>query len=278
MRRYFFPLVLWLWAFLAPSLGFADKTPKKDLILATTTSTVDSGLLDVLIPLFEKKTGLTVKTIAVGSGLAIEMGRRGEADVLLVHAPDDEERLMQEGCGVNRRAVMHNDFILLGPANDPAHVRDAKTVVDAFNRIAKSGAMFISRGDKSGTHAKELSLWRQKPTAFSQKWYLESGQGMGPTLIIADQKRSYVLSDRATYFNFRNKVKLTIVYEGDNILFNPYHSIEVNPSKHPKVNAAGARAFTDFITSPEIQKVIAEFGQDKYGQSQFFPDAEHGRR
>lgn len=263
-------------AFLLLSPGLAGVPPKKNLILATTTSTVESGLLDELIPLFEKKTGLTVKTIGVGSGLAIEMGRRGEADVLLVHSPNDEKRLVQEGFGINRRAVMHNDFVLLGPVNDPAHVQGAGTVVDAFSRIAQSGAMFISRGDKSGTHAKELSIWRQASGVLSNKQYLETGQGMGPTLIIADQKRAYVLSDRATYLNFKGKIKLTIIHEGDKTLANPYHTIEVNPAKHHKVNAAGARAFTDFITSAEIQKVIAAFGRDKYGQSLFFSDAGHG--
>lgn len=235
------------------------------IILATTTSTVDSGLLDVLVPIFEKQSGYQVKTIGVGSGLAMEMGRRGEADVLLVHSPKDEEKFMSEGNGINRRAVMHNDFILLGPANDPAQAKQAKSIGGAFQSIAAAGMVFVSRGDKSGTHAKELSIWPYAGSIISNQWYLESGQGMGATIMIADQKKAYTLADRATYLSFRDKIKLVIIREGDQRLLNPYHVIEVD-------SAAGARAFADFITSGTTKKLIAGFGREKFGVSIFFPD------
>ncbi len=243
------------------------------IILATTTSTVDSGLLDALIPLFEKQTGYTVKTIGVGSGMAMEMGRRGQADVLLVHSPKDEEKLVKDGFGINRRPVMHNDFILVGPADDPANAKTAGNVGEAFKRISESGSLFISRGDKSGTHSKELSIWPYSGTALSNLWYLESGQGMGATLLIADQKKAYTLADRATYLSFKKRIKLVILREGDKLLLNPYHVIEVNPAKHQTVNSAGAKAFADFLVAPATQKLIANFGKDKYGQTLFFPDA-----
>jgi len=269
-------LLVWLFILAALFIGSYSLAASKNIILATTTSTVDSGLLDALLPIFEKQTGYTVKTIGVGSGLAMEMGRRGEADVLLVHSPADEEKLVKEGFGINRRPVMHNDFILVGPAKDPAAAAKAANVKEAFSRIAKSGALFISRADKSGTHAKELSIWKKNKDTLSNLWYLESGQGMGATLIIANQKEAYTLADRATYLNFKDKIRLVIIFEGDKLLFNPYHVIEVNPAKHPKINAAGAKTFADFITSAKTQKLIADFGKDKYGQTLFFPDALNG--
>lgn len=245
-----FLLLVFLWG-----VSFAAS---KNIILATTTSTVDSGLLDVLIPLFEKQSGYKVKTIGVGSGMAMEMGKRGEADVLLVHSPKDEEKLIKEGFGINRRPVMHNDFVLLGPADGPQ---------TTFGKIASSGALFVSRGDQSGTHKKELALW-PAGTVFSNLWYLESGQGMGATLMIADQKKAYTLSDRATYLSFKDKINLVIVSEGDKVLLNPYHVIEVL-----KANAEGGKAFSDFIVSASTQRIIAEFGKEKFGGSLFFPDA-----
>ncbi|OGC04289.1 tungsten ABC transporter substrate-binding protein [candidate division WOR-1 bacterium RIFOXYA12_FULL_43_27] len=267
MKRFFAWLLLVLFLFSAPSISAS-----KNLILATTTSTVDSGLLDVLIPLFEKQSGYKVKTIGVGSGMAMEMGKRGEADVLLVHSPKDEEKLVAEGFGINRKPVMHNDFVLLGPPNDPAGVGSFKSAKAAFGKIASSGVLFVSRGDKSGTHKKELSIW-PAGTVLSNLWYLESGQGMGTTLMIASQKRAYTLSDRATYLSFKDKVRLVILSEGDKVLLNPYHVIEVNPAKFSKVNAEGGKAFSGFIVSASTQKVIAEFGKEKFGGVLFFPDA-----
>lgn len=265
-----FKIVIWFLIVLAlfqASLAFS-----KNLILATTTSTVDSGLLDVLIPMFEKQSGYVVKTIAVGSGMAMEMGKRGEADVLLVHSPSDEEKLVAEGAGINRKAVMHNDFVLIGPALDPAGARLAKDAQDAFGKIAGTSSLFISRGDKSGTHKKELSIW-PKNVLLSNTWYVESGQGMGAILMIANQKKAYLLSDRATYLSYKDKIKLVILFEGDKLLLNPYHVIEVNPEKFPKVNSAGAKAFSDFLVSSDTQKIIADFGREKYKGALFFPDA-----
>ncbi|OGC11197.1 tungsten ABC transporter substrate-binding protein [candidate division WOR-1 bacterium RIFOXYA12_FULL_52_29] len=258
---------------LAFTLFSASFAGSNSIILATTTSTVDSGLLDVLLPIFEKQSGCQVKPIGVGSGMAMEMGRRGKADVLLVHSPKDEVKLVQDGFGLNRRAVMHNDFILLGPPNDPARARLAKTVGEAFKKISESGSLFISRGDRSGTHAKELSIWPYSKAQLSNLWYLESGQGMGATLLIADQKRAYTLADRATYLSFKERLKLVIIAEGDQLLLNPYHVIEVNPEKWPEINSAGGKAFADFMVAPATQKKIAEFGREKYRQSLFFPDA-----
>ncbi len=245
----------------------------KVLILATTTSTQDSGLLDELIPRFEKQSGYQVKTIAVGSGQAMAMGRRGEADVLLVHSPEAEKALVAEGAGVNRRLVMHNDFILVGPAWDPAGIR-SHTAMEALQRIAAAKATFLSRGDNSGTHAMELKLWKGAGVAFEgQAWYQQTGQGMGQTLAIASEKQAYTLSDRGTYLAVRKKLELALLHEGDPSLRNVYHVIEVNPARFPKVNAAGARAFADFMVSKDVQARIKEFGIATYGAPLFFPDA-----
>jgi tungstate transport system substrate-binding protein len=227
----------------------------------------------MLVPIFEKQSGYTIKTIGVGSGMAMEMGRRGQADVLLVHSPKDEEKLVKDGFGLNRRAVMHNDFILIGPISDPAGAKTVKNIGEAFKRISESGSLFISRGDRSGTHSKELSIWPYSRAQISNLWYLESGQGMGATLLIADQKNAYTLADRATYLSYKNKIKLAIIREGDKLLLNPYHVIEINPAKHKAVNSEGSKAFSDFIVSPAVQKLIADFGRDKFGQSLFFKDA-----
>ncbi|MBU1617825.1 MAG: substrate-binding domain-containing protein [Candidatus Margulisbacteria bacterium] len=263
-------IICWLLAITLFSASFAAS---QSIILATTTSTVDSGLLDVLLPIFEKQSGSQIKPIGVGSGMAMEMGRRGKADVLLVHSPKDEAKLVQQGFGINRRAVMHNDFVLLGPPNDPAQVRTAKAVGEAFKRISDSGSNFVSRGDRSGTHSKELAIWPHSKAQISNLWYLESGQGMGATLLIADQKYAYTLSDRATYLSYKDRLKLVILCEGDALLLNPYHIIEVNPEKWPEINRAGGKAFADFMVAPATQKVIANFGKEKYGQPLFFPDA-----
>lgn len=246
----------------------------KNLILATTTSTQDSGLLDQLLPLFEKKSGYFVKTIAVGSGQAMAMGEKGEADVLLVHSPDAEKKFMEKGAGSSRRLVMHNDFVLIGPAGDPAGIRTAKTSAEAFKKISQSGALFLSRGDNSGTHAKEKGLWKAATIApDGQKWYQQTGLGMGQTLHIAAEKKGYTLTDRATYLALKKGLGLAILVEGDARLLNIYHVIEVNPAKWPRVNAPAAKAFADFMVSKAAQDRIGTFGVDKFGAPLFFPDA-----
>ncbi|MDR1841711.1 MAG: substrate-binding domain-containing protein [Holophagales bacterium] len=256
-------------------LGFTPlgAQAQQSVILATTTSTQDSGLLDALIPVFEKQSGYFVKTIAVGSGQAMAMGRRGEADALLVHSPDAEIQFVNEGFGVNRRIVMHNDFVVLGPKNDPASVKSAKDALDAFTRIAKSESLFFSRADESGTHALEKKLWKSALINPGGGWYQETGLGMGQTLAVAAEKRGYTLSDRGTYLALQKNLGLEIISQGDPILMNIYHVIEVNPEKFPKVNAKAARQFADFCVSEAAQKIIADFGKDKYGSPLFFPDA-----
>ncbi len=265
-------LLLGLMLFTAPA-GMAASA-EKNIILATTTSTQDSGLLDKLIPIFENRTGYFVKTIAVGSGQAMAMGQKGEADVLLVHSPAAEKKFMEGGYGVHRRLVMHNDFIIVGPANDPAKVKGSKTTVEAFKKIAATQSMFISRGDNSGTHSKEKDIWKAAGVPYDgQKWYQQTGLGMGQTLNVASEKRAYTLADRGTYLALKKRVDLPILAEGDAILLNIYHVIEVNPAKFPKVNAKGAKAFADFMVAPETQNIIKTFGVDKYGSPLFFPDA-----
>jgi tungstate transport system substrate-binding protein len=258
---------------LAVNVSLSSAAESTDVILATTTSTVDSGLLDDLIPRFEKKTGLRVKTISAGTGQALAMGEKGEADVLLVHAPAAEKKLVDAGVAINYQLVMHNDFIIVGPAADPAKIK-GKTAGDAFKAIDAGGAVFVSRGDDSGTHKKELSLWKDANVVPAGKpWYQESGQGMGATLLMASEKAGYTLTDRATYLAQKTNVKLEILSEGDKPLLNIYHVMQVNPEKFSKVNAAGSKAFVEFMIAPETQKVIGEFGKDKYGASLFFPDA-----
>ena len=248
---------------------------QKNLILATTTSTQDSGLLDVLVPLFEKKTGYFVKTIAVGSGQAMAMGQKGEADVLLVHSPAAEKKFMADGFGTKRLIVMHNDFVVVGAPADPAAIKGSKSTPEAFKKIAAANALFLSRGDNSGTHAKEKAVWKAAGVnAERQKWYQETGLGMGQTLNVAAEKKGYTLTDRGTYLALqKNLAGLPILVEGDAILLNVYHVIGVNPVKWPKVNTAGAKAFSDFMVSAETQGIIKTFGMDKYGAPLFFPDA-----
>jgi tungstate transport system substrate-binding protein len=247
---------------------------QKNLILATTTSTQDSGLLDVLIPVFEKKTGYFVKTIAVGSGQAMAMGQKGEADVLLVHSPDAEKKFMAEGSGVNRLIVMHNDFVVVGSPADPAAIKGAKSTVEAFKKIAAAGALFLSRGDNSGTHAKEKGIWKAAGiNPEGQKWYQQTGLGMGQTLNVAAEKKGYILADRGTWLSLQQRLGLPILKEGDPILLNVYHVIQVNPAKWPKVNVDGAKVFSDFMVSAETQGIIKTFGVEKYGGALFFPDA-----
>lgn len=247
---------------------------QKNIILATTTSTQDSGLLDVLIPVFEKQTGYFVKTIAVGSGQAMKMGEKGEADVMLVHSPDAEKKFIADGFGVNRQLVMHNDFIIVGPGTDPAKVKGVKSSAEAMKKIAQTGSLFLSRGDNSGTHAKEKTLWKKAEiTPAGQKWFQETGLGMGQTLNVAAEKKGYTLADRGTYLALKKNLGLDILVEGDAALLNIYHVIEVNSAKWPKANADGAKAFAAFMVSKNTQDIIKTFGVDKYGSPLFFPDA-----
>jgi tungstate transport system substrate-binding protein len=260
---------------LAASVMSAQAAPKqKNIILATTTSTQDTGLLDVLIPIFEKETGYFVKTIAVGSGQAMAMGQKGEADVLLVHSPDAEKKFIAEELGVNRRLVMHNDFIIVGAGDDQAKIKNTKSAAGAFKLIASAEALFVSRGDNSGTNAQEKKLWKAAGiNPEGQKWYQQTGLGMGQTLNVAAEKKGYTLADRGTYLSMKKNLNMDILVEGDAALLNIYHVMEVNIAKWPKVNAAGAKAFADFMVSKKTQGIIKTFGVDKYGSPLFFPDA-----
>jgi tungstate transport system substrate-binding protein len=258
-------------ALLAWGCGLQSSHP--DLLLVSTTSTQDSGLLDVLLPAFEQQSGYHVKLVAVGSGQALQMGEDGNADVILLHSPAAEETFMANGFGIDRRLVMHNDFVLAGPASDPAGIRGS-TPPAALQAIYLAGAAFVSRGDDSGTNVKELALWKSAGLdPAGQPWYIETGQGQGVTLTIASEKEAYALTDRATFLANEPNLQLEILVEGDPGLLNVYHVITVNPGKWPKVNLAGARAFADFVTSPAGQAIIADFGVDKYGQPLFYPDA-----
>ncbi|EKN68531.1 substrate-binding domain-containing protein [Schinkia azotoformans] len=246
---------------------------KKDFVLATTTSTQDSGLLDVLVPMFEEQTGFMVKTIAVGTGKALEMGQNGEADVLLVHAPESEQPLVDSGVVTNYQLVMHNDFIVVGPKEDPAGIKGLTSTVEAFKKIAEDNSLFVSRGDDSGTHKKELGLWKNAEIEPSGKWYQETGQGMGATLKVASEKDGYSLTDRATYLALKHELNLDIILEGEESLLNIYHVMQVNPEKFENINGDAAKAFVDFMVAPETQKVIGEFGVEEFGEPLFFPDA-----
>jgi tungstate transport system substrate-binding protein len=246
------------------------------MIVATTTSTQDSGLLDVLVPLFEKQTDYKVKVVAVGSGAALKMGQDGNADVLLVHSPSAEKTYMDGGFGKDRLLIMHNDYIIVGPSGDPAGIKGASKAVEAFKAIATAGATFISRGDQSGTNTKELSQWKsagQDPVGQKPAWYVQSGQGMGATLTIASEKGAYTLTDRATYLANKGNLQLDLLLEKDNSLLNVYHVITVSPAKWPKVNYDGAIAFAKWLTEPATQELIGKFGAEKYGQPLFIPDA-----
>ena len=256
-----------------PSYLPAGQAASKNVILSTTTSTQDSGLLDVLVPLFEKKSGYSVKTVSVGTGQALELAAKGEADVALVHAPSLEKKYVADGKLLNRRLVMYNDFIILGPANDPAQIKSTKSSAAAMKRIAASASRFVSRGDNSGTHNLEKSLWKSAAIQPKGEWYIESGQGMGATLGIANDRGAYTISDRATFLAFRKRVTLAILLEGDRPLLNIYSVMEVNPANGPRVNTAGGKAFADFMVASETQAVIKSFGVEKFGQPLFIPVA-----
>jgi tungstate transport system substrate-binding protein len=251
----------------------ASPAGSTNLILATTTSLQDSGLLDVLVPAFEKASGYTVKTVAVGTGQALTMGQQGNADVLFVHAPTQEQAFMDAGWGVDRRLVAHNYFWIVGPASDPAGISGSTSAVDAFKKIAAAGATFVSRGDNSGTNTKELALWKSAGITPSGSWYVQSGQGMGATLQIASEKSGYTLTDTATFLANQSKLALQALVKSDSSLINIYSVIAVNPAKWPKVNTAGAKAFEDYVTGTAGQQIVGSFGLDTYGLALFIPDA-----
>jgi tungstate transport system substrate-binding protein len=268
-RRVMVLVILLIAGALVPWSAEAQRSP---VILATTTSTQDSGLLDVLVPLFEKQTGYSVKTIAVGTGQSLALAGRGEADVALCHAPSLEKKYVEEGRLHARRLVMYNDFVVIGPAADPARIKGLKAA-EAMKAIGTSGSRFVSRGDNSGTHVLEKALWRLAGIEPKGEWYIESGQGMGATLGIADDRNAYTITDRATFLAFAKRVRLPILVEGDRPLLNVYSVLEVNPANGPKVNTAGGKAFADFMVAPETQRVIKTFGVEKFGQALFVPVA-----
>lgn len=273
-RRSFLALVTLLTVAVTVACGGDDGgAANGDLVLATTTSTQDSGLLDVLVPMFEEESGYNVQVIAVGSGQAIAQASRGDADVVLVHSPAAERQMVDEGNGIERTLIMHNDFVIVGPEDDPAGIADAASLNDAMTAIAASEASFVSRGDESGTNALEQRLWEAAGIEPSGGWYEESGQGMGATLQIAGQRQAYTLSDRATYLAQQDTLDLAILLEGDPALLNVYHAIVANPERYPNVNVAGARAFTAFLVRDDVQRIIGEFGVEDYGEPLFFPDA-----
>lgn len=251
------------------------KPPATNMILATTTSTQDTGLLDEIIPKFEAKYNVKVKTVAVGTGEAITMGEKGDADVLLVHSRKSEDKFMADGNGSVRKDVMYNDFVIVGPESDPAGIK-GKTPAEALNAIAASGSPFISRGDDSGTHKKEKDIWAKAGITPSGDWYISTGQGMGESARVASEKQAYLLIDRGTYLALKKTLKLFILVEREKELLNPYGVIAVNPQKFPKLNNKDAMNFVNWITSDEVQKMIGEFGKKKYGQALFTPSAKTG--
>jgi tungstate transport system substrate-binding protein len=254
--------------------AFSAGAQPKFITVASTTSTEQSGLFKDLLPVFEKKTGIQVRVVALGTGQALDMGRRGDADVVFVHAKPLEEKFVAEGHGVKRFEVMYNDFVLVGPKADPAKVSGTKDIVAALKKIAAGKAPFASRGDKSGTHFAELQLWKEAgidPNQGKGSWYRETGSGMGATLNTASGMNAYALTDRGTWLSFKNRGQLEISVEGDKRLFNQYGVMLVNPAKHPHVKKAMGQAFVDWVTSPEGQKAIAEYKIN--GEQLFFPNA-----
>jgi len=246
-----------------------------EVILATTTSTADTGLLDAILPMFKAKTGYDVKPIAVGSGAAKAMGDRGEADVMLLHAKDYELDSVNSGSGINRTLIMHNDIVVAGPPDDPAGIKGMASSVEAFKKLAAAKVTVITRAMNSGTDLAESKIWAAAAIdPVGQSWYIQSGQGMGASLLVASEKGAYCLTDRGTYLKNQANLTLDILVQGDTAyMLNVYHALEVNPAKWPKVNNAGAKAFIEFLVSPEIQQFISTFGVDRYGQPLFFPDA-----
>jgi len=267
-------LVLTLVSLLVLS-SFSFALAGERLKLSTTTSTENSGLLYALLPPFEKMFNIKVDVIPVGTGKALKLAENGDVDVTMVHARSLEDKFVDEDYGVNRRDVMYNDFVIIGPKSDPAGIKGAKTAAEAFKLISQNKATFISRGDRSGTYVKELNIWEEAGIKPSGTWYLEAGKGMGDVLIMANEKMAYTLTDRGTYLAFigGKKIELPVVFEGDPFLFNPYGIIAVNPAKHPHVNYIKAMALIGWITSPDGQKIIKDFGKSKFGQPLFVPVA-----
>lgn len=251
MKRLSFLLL----ALAVANTAFAGESIK----LATTTSTDNSGLLKYLLPVFEKEYKIRVDVIAVGTGKAIKLGENGDVDLVLVHSRNAEDNFVKSGFGVNRHDVMYNDFVIIGPEEDPAKIKGFKKASKAFKKIADGKFIFVSRGDDSGTDQKEKDIWKISGISPKGEWYTEAGQGMGPTMLIANEKRGYLLADRGTFIALESKIDLEILVEGDKNLFNPYGVIAVNPAKYPKINFEGAMKFIDWITSPKAQQLIAEF-------------------
>ena len=256
------------------SVAQSAESGSRNIILSTTTSTQDSGLLDVLIPLFEKQTGYSVKTVSVGTGQALALAAKGDADVALVHAPSLEKQYVADGKLLHRRLVMYNDFVIIGPKEDPAKIRTAKTASAALKAIEQAKASFVSRGDNSGTHVLEKALWKSAGVEPKGSWYIEAGQGMGATLGIANERNAYTITDRGTWLALGKRVSLPILVEGDKALLNIYSVMEVNPANGPRINTVGGRAFADFMIAPQTQSVIKSFGVEKFGQSLFVPVAD----
>lgn len=252
----------------------AEQKPERTMILATTTSTQDSGLLDNILPVFEKESGIKVKVVAKGTGEAMKMGERGDADCLLVHAKAQEEKFVKDGFGVKRYDVMYNDFIIVGPKNDPAKIKEqaASDPIKALKLISESKSPFISRGDESGTHSKEKELWKAAGITPSGNFYISAGKGMGAVLQMAKEKNAYTLTDRATYLSMKDKLDLIIMTEKNDKLYNQYGVIKLNPEKH-KIKEKEADEFITWILSDKTQKLISEFGKDKFNQSLFIPNA-----
>ena len=259
-----------------PTVEAAPKA-QKDIILITTTSVQDSGLLDELLPIFEKQTGYVIKTIAVGSGQAMAMGKRGEADALIVHSPKAEKDFMKEGFGINRKLVMHNYFVVVGPASDPAKISGMKSAKDAFKKIADSNSLFVSRGDNSGTNTLEKNIWEAAGIAPEGKqFYQQTGLGMGQTLGVANEKLGYTLTDKATFLYLKKNLTVKILIAESDDLYNAYSVIEINPEKFPKINVVGAKAFAKFLFSKQAQNTVAKYGVKKCGEPLFFADALNG--
>ncbi|MCK5511445.1 MAG: substrate-binding domain-containing protein [Thermodesulfovibrionia bacterium] len=274
-NSFLFSLMLFLVLIVPVSAQQLETTSAERIRCASTTSTENSGFFDYILPVFEKKTGIRVDVIAVGTGAAIEIGKRGDADVVFVHAKEQELKAVKEGFFVYRSDVMYNDFVIVGPDNDPAHIKNVQSVSKAFKHIAENSSFFVSRGDKSGTHTKELTIWKIagiKPRGYT--WYLEVGQGMSKTQRIANEKRAYTLTDRGTWLTLKDKdnLEMMIVFEGDPVLFNQYGVMIVNPEKHPHVKYREARKFVDWLVSGEGQKAISSF-KDKHGNQLFIPNA-----
>lgn len=262
------PAIVYLGTVYLFAVGKSEQTPH--LKLATTTSTENSGLLDVLIPAFERKTGIKVDVIAVGTGKALALGENGDVDIIMVHARDREDKFIDEGYGIDRRDLMHNDFVVIGPPGDPAGINGMKDAAGAFRKISGGSYPFISRADDSGTNIKEKYIWQKAGVSPSGQWYKEAGQGMGAVITMADDMEAYTLSDRGTYLSMKGKIDLSILVEGDSSLFNPYGVIAVNPDRHKGINYNGAEKLMDFLTSEEGQRIIKDY--KKNGEQLFYPD------